>query len=83
MERNICYIFFKIFDVIVALSKFWAFLTALFTKLLAPWLLAIPKKLQARMPPRGHSCQQLPLKANGHFSLPQELYHLKSWLAGL
>ena len=31
------------------------------------------------MPPRGHSCQGLPLTANGHFSVPQELYQSKSW----
>ena len=30
-------------------------------------------------PPPGHSCQQLPLTANGHFSVPQELYQWKSW----
>ena len=37
------------------------------------------KKLPARMPPRGCSCQWLPLTANGHFSVPQEMYQWKSW----
>ena len=44
---------------------------------LSYWL--FPKKLLAGTSPRGGSCQQLPLTANGHFSVPQELYQLKSW----
>ena len=27
----------------------------------------------------GHSCHQLPLKANGHFSVPQESYQANQW----
>ena len=34
-----------------------------------------------RPPPRSEpgSCRRLPLTANGHFCVPQELYQLKSW----
>ena len=44
------------------------------------WL-AVPKNPPAGTPPppRGRSCWRLPLTANGHFSVPQELYQSKSW----
>ena len=46
-------------------------------RLLSYW--PFPKKLLAGMPPRGGSCWWLPLTANGHFCVPQELYQSTSW----
>ena len=37
------------------------------------------RRLECPPPPQGLSCWQLPLTANGHFSVPQELYQSKSW----
>ena len=47
-------------------------LTALFTK--PPY--GLPPY---RTTSGGHSCWQLPLTANGHFSVPQELYQANQW----